>query len=107
MWELDWDYEFPGWDDWDEGVRPYLETFLTLHTPYSAAPPADYLPSEHEIRAALTRGGPPSWTDADFQQLISELGDRGYGWLRPEGVRRELKKMTADWQGPPPLPWEQ
>ena len=31
---------------------------------------------------------------------------RGYGWLRPEGVRRELEKMTAEWQGPPKMTWK-
>ena len=28
----------------------------------------------------------PTSTEDDFQQLLTELGYRGYGWLRPEGV---------------------
>ena len=36
-------------------------------------------------------------------QLLFTLGCAGYGWLRPEGVRRELDKMAASWQGPPTL----
>lgn len=30
VWGLIWDLEFPESVDWDEGVRPYLEIFLTL-----------------------------------------------------------------------------
>src|SRR5205814_503438 len=44
-----------------------------------------------------------SWTKDDFRRLLDRLGCAGYGWLRPEGVRRELEKMAADWRGPPPL----
>jgi hypothetical protein len=35
--------------------------------------------------------------------LLEILSYGGYGWLRPEGVRRELEKMAAAWTGPPPL----
>ncbi|NUQ66363.1 MAG: serine/threonine protein kinase, partial [Pirellulales bacterium] len=107
LWELDWDYEFPGWAHWDEAARPYLETFLTLHTSYAAALSADREPMEAEIQAALTRRGGPTWSDADFQCLVDTLGCAGFGWLRPEGVRKKLNEMAANWQGPPPLPWEQ
>jgi len=48
----------------------------------------------------------PEWTEEDFQKLLTELQHRGYGWLRPEGVRHQLEKMTVEWNGPPPLPWE-
>jgi len=89
LWELNWEYEFPEPADWDEDVRPYLEIFLTLHTPYD--------------RDGISRVGPPTWTEDDFQRLLVELGTRGYGWLRSEGVRRELEKMAREWQGPPPL----
>jgi WD40 repeat protein len=91
IWALDWEYEFPGWADWDEGVRPCLEMFLTLHCPYGSYGPA--------------RVGQPTWDEQDlWGDLLAELQYRGYGWLRVEGVRRELEKMTADWKGPPPLP---
>jgi hypothetical protein len=78
--------------DWDEGARPYLETFLTLHCPYG--------------EDGVSRVGKPEWSEDDFQQLLTELQYRGYGWLRPEGVRKKLEEMTANWQGLPPLPWE-
>jgi hypothetical protein len=92
LWELVWDYEFPEPADWDEGARPYLQIFLTLH------------PSHRE--GLLGRKVIPSWTEVEFQRLLSDLQHRGYGWLRPEGVRRELEKMTRKWKGPPSLPWE-
>ena len=82
LWVLDWDLECPAPADWDEGARPYLDIFLTLHTPYAPD--------------GLSRVGKPQWTEEDFQKLLQELGYRGYGWLRPEGVRRELEKMAKE-----------
>ena len=68
IYDLYFELEFPGWHDWDEGARPYLNIFLTFH---------------------------PQWTDADFNNiLIPDLQNRGYGWLRPEGVRAKLEEMT-------------
>ncbi|MDW8002975.1 MAG: WD40 repeat domain-containing protein [Deltaproteobacteria bacterium] len=81
LFELDWEWEFPEPADWDEGARPYLEIFLKLHTPYGPD--------------GFSLAGPPQWTEEDFQKLLYELGLRGFGWLRPEGVRRELEKMAA------------
>jgi WD40 repeat protein len=73
IWELIWDLEFPDPSDWDEGVRPYLENFLTLK-----------------------KG---KWTDEDFQELITDLAEkRGYGWVRPEGIRKELERMTREYR---------
>ena len=69
--DIDWEYHFPGWQNWDEGARPYLEIFLTLH---------------------------PDWSDADFNNiLIPDLQNRGYGWLRPEGVRIKLDELQFGW----------
>ena len=78
--------------------------FLAQQSPYLATLPTDHDPTEEEIVLALTRRGSPSWEDADFQRLIHTLGFAGYGWLRPEGVRRKLEEMAANWDGPPPLP---
>ena len=82
LWALDWELEDYHPADWDEGARPYLDIFLTLHTPYAPD--------------GLRRVGKPQWTEEDFQKLLQELGYRGYGWLRPEGVRRELEKMAKE-----------
>jgi len=60
-------------------------------------------PTNAEIRRGLTRRGTPSWTEEDFELLLFTLGCAGFGWLRPEGVRRKLEQLTRKWQGPPPL----
>ena len=88
LWELDWEYGFPGHANWDEGARPWLQDFLTFRS---------------SRRRLLRRWTRPKWTEEGFAQLLSTLQNAGFGWLRPEGVRRELEKMTAKWQGPPPL----
>jgi len=102
-WHLDWELEDRAPSEWDESARGYLRAFLTLHTPYASKLPQRRQPTEAEIALALTRRGKPIWTEKDFQQLLANLGCAGYGWLRPDGVRRELEKMTANWKGPPPL----
>jgi WD40 repeat protein len=70
LWELDYDWEFPEPADWDEDAKPYLEIFLKL------------------------RSG--KWEEEDFQNLMKELSLRGYGWLKPEGVRKKLQQMTRE-----------
>ena len=104
LWRLDWELEDKQPADWDEAARPYLEVFLTQQMPYAGILATDHTPTDEEVTLALTRRGRPSWDDAEFERLLDTLGCAGYGWLRPEGVRRELEKMTANWQGPPPLP---
>ena len=100
VWALDWDYEFPDPVEWDEGARPYLEIFLILHTaPYVSTLPQDRKPTLEELRLELIRLAEPGWNEADFQQLLVELGYRGYGWLRPEGVRQKLDELMQTWEG--------
>jgi WD40 repeat protein len=95
LWALDWELEDKEPAYWDEGARPHLEIFLTLHTPYAAALPQSRTPTEDEITLALTRRGRPTWTDEDFKGLLYTLGCAGYGWLKPEGVRKELERMAS------------
>jgi WD40 repeat protein len=98
VWFLDWDLEDNRPADWDEGARPYLEVFLTTHQPYAGELPATRTPTDEEVVLALTRKGRPVWTEDDFNQFLYTLGCVGYGWLRAEGVRRELEQMTAGWK---------
>jgi WD40 repeat protein len=100
---LDWGLEQRELADRDQGVQVYLEQFLTLHTPDASRLPDNNHPTEEQLRSALTRQGKPTWTDTDFERLLYDVGCAGYGWLRPEGVRRELEGMAANWTGPPPL----
>ncbi|GAB4301168.1 MAG: hypothetical protein Fur0025_41230 [Oscillatoriaceae cyanobacterium] len=99
LWVLDWEeIKLPS-RDWDERARPYLETFLTLHTPYAGTLPPDRSPTEEEITAALTRRGTPTWNAKDFAQLLLTLERVGYGWLRPSGVREQLSAMASGSRG--------
>jgi pSer/pThr/pTyr-binding forkhead associated (FHA) protein len=52
-------------------------------------------PNEQEVTLALTAEGVPTWTEADFLELMQTLGNAGYGWLRSEGVRQELQTMVS------------
>ena len=94
IWSLDWELDDTEPADWDEGARPYLEVFVRAQQPYAAPLPQDRAPTDEETTRALTRSGKPVWTEADFQRLLYTLGRAGYGWLRPDGVRRELDRMA-------------
>jgi WD40 repeat protein len=96
VWELDWDYEFPASAEWDEGARPVLDAFLDIHTHYVGALPKDHIPTDQEILLAASSQGKATWSEADFQQLLVALGFRGYGWLRPEGVRQKLNELASE-----------
>jgi WD40 repeat protein/anti-anti-sigma regulatory factor len=104
LWSLEWEDECEEPADWDEGARSYLETFLTLHTPHGAELPDEVEPTSEQIADALARKGRPSWSQEDFQELLTTLRHAGYSHLRSEGVKRELEAMAAGWQGPPPYP---
>ena len=82
QWSLDWELEEREVTDWDEGARPYLNTFLVQFGGQSLEP-------------------------SNFQLLLDTLGCSGYGWLRPDGIRRELAEMVNDWSEPLPLVQDQ
>jgi WD40 repeat protein len=95
LWVLDWELEEREPAEWDEGARDYLRIFLNQQTPYAGAL-RDSGELIEEITKALTRKGKPLWSESDFQRLLCTLGYAGYGWLRSEGVRRELEKMMEE-----------
>jgi len=101
---VDWDLENKAPTNYRDDIESFIKVFLSCHTPYKSKLPKDRKAFDDEIRLALTRKGKPLWTDEDFKQLIYELGCAGYGWLSPEGVKRKLVKMAANWDGSPPLP---
>jgi WD40 repeat protein len=103
LWKLDWELEAHDLADWENGALPYLEMFLTQHTPYAGVLSKWRKPFPWEIQRALMRCGKPTWNEQDFQNLIWQLQYAGYGWLRPEGVRRKLEGMAASWQVLPPF----
>ena len=85
--ELDWNYDFPEPVDWDDAALSLLEVFLTVHAPVSGD--------------GLTHNGIPVWTDEQFEALIEQLQFCGFGWLQPQGVRRQLADMVANRQDLP------
>ena len=78
LWFLDWEPEPPEQGGWDERVRPFLEVFLRLR------------------EAAGPGGGPPQWAAAELADLLRDLERRGYGWLAPERVERELRSLARN-----------
>jgi WD40 repeat protein/serine/threonine protein kinase len=90
LWELLSDFDFPETADWDDGARELLGIFLACYS--------------RDRKGVLAPFGKPAWSPRHFEALILELQYRGYGWLRPEGVRKKLQEMAANWQGPPPAP---
>jgi hypothetical protein len=112
LWVLDWELADQQPADWDDRALPYLETFLTVHTPYTAEGTPERrrtvkaimhfawsrlfkpTPAEAEMAETLTRRGLPQYTEKDFHELLHLLGCAGYGWLRPEGVRSKLQQMV-------------
>ena len=89
VWNLDWEPQIREFADWNESARPYLNTFLARKTPY--------------LGTELKKRGRPQWDAQDQKQLLVELARRGYGWLKPEGIDRELKRLAQDWQAPRPM----
>ncbi|WP_265265207.1 protein kinase domain-containing protein [Spirulina subsalsa] len=80
--------------------KDWLQARFTKHLPrlfFKKTNPFAYL-SEEEIRLALTRYGSPDWTEEDFQQLLRLLGEAGYGWLNPEGIRKQLEIMSQQYK---------
>lgn len=68
LWDIGWKHEFPGWTDWDEGAKPHLLNFLTLH---------------------------PNWDETDFTHLLRNLQTWGFGYIREEGVRQKLRELGS------------
>lgn len=85
LWETIWDYEEKEKADWDDGATAYLKNFLVRHDSVKGNNP-------------LKRLGKPVWTEKDFEQLVYELKESGYGWLRPKGVLARLEKMREQYK---------
>lgn len=87
IWHLDWRPQVRLFAEWDESARPFLEVFLAQQVP---------LAGDGALR--------PEWTAPDLQRLLRELAHSGFGWLRPDGVRRRLAELAAEWSGAPSRP---
>ncbi len=61
-----WNYEFPGWKDWDIQIDGVVKSFIKFY---------------------------PDYTDGQFESLINLLQSCDLGWIRPEGIRRKMEEM--------------
>jgi len=78
LWSLIWNIDFPESTDWDEVARPYLHNLLSKTSGH--------------------------WNDNDLKELLEELAcKRGLGWIRPEGIRRQIVRIAEEWS--PEKPW--
>ncbi len=77
---------------------------MFFSVPASHTPQCYRKTTSRRKKGDLYRGGRPRWSEDDFKGLLHSLGCAGYGWLQPEGVRRELERMTASWREPPMTP---
>ncbi len=68
IYRLDYDYEFPGFSDWDDRAAPCLQRHLARF---------------------------PKWQKADTAPLIQDLQNRGLGWLRTAGVQNRLHEFSG------------
>lgn len=80
MWSLEWELSVKEPAPWDDGAFLYAQNFLITNTPHFRNSPE---------RQKL----PPSWSNDKFKIFLRELGWRGYGWLRPQGVKDTLVEM--------------
>lgn len=78
LWFLDWEPETPERGRWDDRAKPFLEVFLRRQ--------------ERETQAE----GSPRWSERDLKRLLEDLSRRGFGWLSPKMVERELESLARN-----------
>jgi len=78
LWFLDWEPEPPERGRWDDRARPFLGVFLRRQ--------------ERETQAE----GSPRWSEGDLKRLLQDLSRRGFGWLSPVMVERELESLARN-----------
>ena len=93
LWELDWELEPADPIEVAAASGPFLERFLACHTPYRHELPPGPEPLEEEVRAALTRSGPPAWGEPDLEALQGQLRAAGLG-RSAEVTRAELERIA-------------
>ena len=100
LWILDWELADTAPADWDEGARPYLEVFLSLHTPYAAPPPdrkRARSPLARLFKTTPGRGRNPTRTDTPGAAGVD--GGRFPGTAANARLRR-LRLATAQRRAP-------
>jgi len=83
LWEFDWEYEFPD-ADWDDNAKVLILNFLELRCPIG--------------KDGFSRVGKPLFTDADLDELMEYLTQRGYGWLNHDRVKSAVFRLLEVWE---------
>ena len=79
VWELHWDYKFPGWTTATPRAEAVLRTLLSLYSPDAAGkePP--------KIDAAVTK------------RILTEMEYCGFGMILPEELKQIIARLIAEW----------
>ncbi|WP_372368764.1 protein kinase [Candidatus Uabimicrobium sp. HlEnr_7] len=96
VWNLDWELTAKSKSKWDDSVRMWLQSFLSLHTPLESEDPNNPL--------FLVRKGKPVWQQEDFDDLLRQLKNAGLGWVSEDKIKSNLEAMSDNWNEPPVLP---
>ena len=78
-WEVDWIYEFPGWQEWDAQATPYLQQFLSLYDKKTGDASETMNNILHDT--------------ALVERLSQILCNNGLGFLRIDSMLERLKRM--------------
>ena len=79
VWELHWDYGFPGWTTATPQTETVLRTLLSLYSPDAAGKK------------------PPKVDAATTKRILLEMEYRGFGMILPEELKQTIARLLADW----------
>ena len=77
-WEFEWALEYRDPGDYDDSLDPYIINFLQRF-------------KSNRVESSPRR----SPAEKDYLDFMEELGGRGYGWLKPESVRRSIESFIG------------
>jgi len=81
VWDIDWEYDFPGWKERDERILPILRLFLETHRPFGPD--------------GIRRHGQPTWTTNDVAILLERLQHCGLGFVQEDAVEESLRSLAS------------
>ena len=85
-WNIDWGYDFPGWQDDSPQRDSYIHTLMNVHSPKASI-------------SAIRSGIIPTEMPPDerlFRAIRAELEFRGFGWIKPEAVWKAMLRCAAE-----------
>jgi WD40 repeat protein len=82
VWELHWNYQFPGWSKVTPKAESVLKILLSLYSP--------------DVFGLET----PKIDEAVIKRIVLEMEYRGFGVILPEELKKTIDRLIADWHGP-------